>query len=109
MDRRFVEKLAVKPLEFYVNRYEYPKYVTVNEIEGGVIQARAIEAPIEKSKVDPTLLVLIATMKGCFHLPLYRIQEFFRQYGIEMSRQPLGNYYLQTAQVLEPLAEAIKW
>ena len=108
MERRFVEKLAVKPLEFYVNRYEYPKYVTVNEIDGGVIEARAVEAPIEKSKADPSLLVFIATMKGCFHLPLYRIQEFFRQYGIAMSRQTLCNYYLQTAEVLEPIANAIK-
>jgi len=108
IDRRVVEKLAAKPLELYVKRYEYPKYKVVGEVDQGLFEAPAVEAPIEKSKADCSLLVFIAMMKSCFHLPLYRIQEFFRQCGIEMSRQTLCNYYLQTAEVLEPLAEAIR-
>lgn len=63
--------------------------------------------PIPKCKVDISVLVTLVIDKYLYHLPTYRQQQRFKQYGIDLKYNTLSNWLNRIPDVLEPLFEVL--
>lgn len=59
--------------------------------------------PIEKGLPGPGLLAQIAVSKASEHLPCYRQEDILARHGVEIPRQTLCRWLLETASLLSPL------
>ena len=73
-----------------------------------IVQAAAPSRPIERGVAGPGLLAHVLTSKYCDHLPLYRQSEIYARHGVELERSTLADWVGGTAQLLEPLVEALR-
>jgi hypothetical protein len=53
-------------------------------------------------------LAHVVVSKYCDHLPLYRQESIFERHGLELSRQTMCGWVMASAQILEPVVEAMK-
>ncbi|WP_179091268.1 hypothetical protein [[Flexibacter] sp. ATCC 35208] len=85
------ERLAVQMMKLYVNVEERDIYIIKADERGKYKQLIAPPAshPIPKSKADITLLVMLLIEKFIYHMPLYRIQQRFKQYSIDLKYNTL--------------------
>ena len=95
------EKLACKPLEFYVKREVYPQYA-----------CRACEqvvapAVIDRGQADASLLAQVAIAKYVDHLPLYRQEAIYARSGITLARTTLAEWVGAVGVALQPLADRL--
>jgi len=97
------EKLAYKPGSYFVKRYIRPVYTSAKQPQTGIVCASLPEMPIEKARVDVSLLAHILVQKFADHLPIYRIEEILRRSDINIQRQTIGDWVLKLGEVLEPL------
>jgi transposase len=103
-----VEKLARKPAEYYVKRFVYPKYANPERPLAGIVRAPAPDFALPGGSYDESFLAGIVFDKCAMHLPLYRQEERLRGLGIEIGRSTLCRLYLQAAEALRPLYDALK-
>lgn len=96
-------KLAVKPPEYYVKRFVFPRYADPADVRRGVVCAPAPDFAIPGGSYDESFIADVVVNKTAMHLPLYRQEERLRGLGIEVSRQTLCGLYLGAAEVLRPL------
>jgi transposase len=96
-------KLAVKPPEYYVKRFVFPRYADPAAVRRGVVCAPAPDFAIPGGTFDESFIADVVVNKTAMHLPLYRQEERLRGLGIEVSRQTLCSLYLSAAEVLRPL------
>lgn len=103
------ERLAVQMMKFYVNVEERDIYIIKADETGKHKQLIAPPAPhpIPKCKADITLLVMLLIEKFVYHLPLYRLQQRFKQYGIDLKYNTISNWVNATIDVLKPLWELL--
>ena len=103
------ERLAVQMMKLYVNVEERDIYIIKADESGKHKQLIAPPAlhPIPKCKADITLLVMLLIEKFVYHLPLYRQQQRFKQYGIDLKYNTLSNWVNSTIDVLKPLWELL--
>ncbi len=73
-----------------------------------IVQAAAASRPIERGLAGPGLLAHVLTSKYCDHLPLYRQSEIYARHGVELERSTLAGWVGGSAQLLEPLVEALR-
>jgi transposase len=73
-----------------------------------IVQAAAPSRPIERGVAGPGLLAHVLVSKYCDHLPLYRQSEIYARHGMELERSTLADWVGGTAQLLEPLVEALR-
>lgn len=97
------EKLAYKPGSYFVKKYIRPVYKSKSSCSPTITCASLPEMPIEKCRVDVTLLAFILVQKFADHLPLYRIEEIMKRSGINIQRQTLCGWVLKLGELLEPL------
>jgi transposase len=64
--------------------------------------------PIEKSTAGASLLAQVIVAKVADHLPLHRQEKIFERHGVELSRQTMGGWLAQCADLLKPLYGAAK-
>jgi len=103
------EQLDFTPASYYVIEHVRPIYACpVSDCDSGVRQAAKPAQPIEKGLAGPGLLAHVITSKYCDHLPLHRQERIFARHGISLSRKTLCDWVLQSADVLKPVAEAMK-
>ena len=65
-------------------------------------------APIPKSIATASLLSQIITSKYQYALPLYRQEQMFKQYGIELSRKTMADWMIKSSELLTPIYQRLQ-
>lgn len=86
----------------------YPKYACQNEPQCGIGSAERPTALVEGNKYDTSVAAEIITGKYGYHLPLYRLQDYFAGTGWVPARSTQCHLLAQTHFVLEPLLDEFK-
>jgi transposase len=73
-----------------------------------IVQAEAPSRPIARGMAGPGLLAHVLVSKYCDHLPLYRQSEMYGRQDVELERSTLADWVGGSAQLLEPLVEALR-
>ena len=100
------EKLAVKPLEFYVQRDVYPQYAC--RACESVVAEPVAPALIERGQAAPSLLAQVVVAKYVDHLPLYRQQAVYARSGIDLTRSTLAEWVGAVGFHLQPLVDRLR-
>lgn len=96
------EELEMQPIQVYVNRYVRPKYAC-SKCKGYVSTAAAPARAMNKGIPGIALLAHLIVSKYADALPLYRQQQIFRRWGLELACSTLGNWVAYAAEVLRPI------
>ncbi|MEJ7739736.1 MAG: IS66 family transposase [Chitinophagaceae bacterium] len=98
-------KLACTDMRFHIKVLRRAIYMAPCSEEGNFKQliAPLPAHPIAKCKADISILVKLIIDKFIYHLPTWRQQQRFKQYGIELKYNTLSNWINRIADVLEPL------
>ena len=99
------ERLACKPLQFYVRRDVYPQYAC--RACEQVVAEPVAAAIIERGQADASLLAQVAVAKYVDHLPLYRQEAIYARSGIALSRTTLAEWIGAIGVALQPLADRL--
>jgi len=73
-----------------------------------IVKAAAPSRPIARGMAGPGLLAHVLVSKYCDHLPLYRQSEIYARQDVELERSTLAHWVGGSAQLLEPLVEALR-
>lgn len=76
--------------------------------EGQIKIAPAPTSPIPKGIATASLLAYILISKYQYALPLYRLEQMFANYGIEISRKTMADWVIRCAELLRPLFDYLK-
>ena len=103
------KQLACNYPEFFIKIIRRLVYMAEAEQPGTFKQliAPLPPHPIPKCKADISLLVTLVIDKYLYHLPIYRQQQRFKQYGIDLKYNTLSNWLNRIPDVLEPLYEVL--
>jgi len=101
------EELEVVPAKFFVNRYVRYKYAC-RQCQGHVSVGPLPPRPLDKGVPGPGFLAHLITSKYADALPLYRQQQIYRRYGLELPRSTLCGWVAYVAATLAPIVEALK-
>jgi hypothetical protein len=98
-------QLACAPLRWYIKVTRRLVYLVASEdkLYHKQLIAPLPPHPIPKCKVDVSVLVMLLIDKFLYHLPVWRQQQRFRQYGIDLPYSTLCYLINRTCEVLEPL------
>lgn len=86
----------------------YPKYACSGVPECGITSAERPTGLVEGDKYDTSVAAEIITGKFSYHLPYYRLQDYFAGSGWIPSRSTQYNLVSQSYFVVEPLLEYFK-
>jgi transposase len=64
--------------------------------------------PIPKSIATPSLLASVLIAKYCDHLPLYRQEQIWQRYGVDVPRQTMCNWVIKCAKLLSRIVDVMK-
>src|SRR5690606_26249571 len=100
------ERLACKPIEFFVRREIFPQYACrpCDSVQAAPVPA----AILDRSQADPSLLAQVVIAKYVDHLPLYRQEAMYARSGVELSRSTLAEWVGAVGAALQPLTEALR-
>jgi transposase len=76
------------------------RYCEAHDIKTPILKALAPNAVIPRSMVSPSLLAYVMNRKYAEAIPLYRQEQQFQHYGIDLSRQNLANWVVSGAEWL---------
>lgn len=100
------EKLACRPIEFYVQRDVYPQYAC-RACE--TITAEPVApAIIDRGIAAPSLLAQVLITKYVDHLPLYRQAALYARSGVALTRTTLAEWVGRCGVALMPLASRLR-
>jgi transposase len=102
------ETLEYQPPKLNVRVTKYPKYACENEPQCGITSAERPTSIVEGNKYDTSIAAEIITGKYSYHLPLYRLQDYFGGCGWTPSRSTQYNILSNTHFVIQPLLEFFK-
>ena len=97
------EQLSMRPAQFFVKQYVYPKYR--DRISGRIYQAPAIDGSFARFNVDESVAAHVVVQKLVDHLPLYRQSRIFERQQVELSESSLGDLFTQVANQLSQVYE----
>ena len=108
---RFEEQrqLACTPIEFYIHLIRRAVYMApaVESETFRQLIAPLPPHPIKKCKADISVLTMLIIDKFLYHLPVYRLQQRFKQYGIDLKYNTLCNWLNRLGDILEPLYQLL--
>jgi transposase len=87
---------------------KYPKYACDDQPQCGIASPARPAGLVEGDKYDSSIAAEIITGKYSYHLPLYRLQDYFAGSGWTPSRGTQCNILRQAHFVIEPLLEYFK-
>ena len=98
-------QLACEPLRWYIKTTRRPVYLVPSDdkLYHKYLSAPLPPHPIPKCKMDVSVLAMLLSDKYQYHLPVWRQQQRFRQYGIDLPYSTLCHLVNRTCEVLEPL------
>jgi transposase len=97
-------QLACDPLRWYIKVIRRPVYLSTEDgLDFTYLIAPLPAHPIERCKFDVSILVILVIQKYLYHLPVWRQQQLFRQYGISIPYSTLVHLVGRVCDVLEPL------
>jgi len=106
------EQLEFIPAQVKVIEHIRPKYSCRHcEQQGTDVSikiAPVAASPIPKSIATPSLLAQIITSKYQYALPLYRQEQMFRQFEIDLSRKTMAEWMIRCSELLEPIYQRLK-
>jgi len=106
------EQLEFIPASIKVIEHIRPKYSCRHcEQQGTEVTIKIAPvppAPIPKSMATASLLSQIITSKYQYALPLYRQEQMFKQYGIELSRKTMADWMIRCGELLVPIYQRLK-
>ncbi|MCP4335377.1 MAG: IS66 family transposase [Gammaproteobacteria bacterium] len=106
------EQLEFIPAQVKVIENIRPKYGCRHcEREGTKVAIRIAPvplSPIPKSIATPSLLAQVIISKYQYALPLYRQEQMFKQYGIDLSRKTLADWMIRCSELLQPLYQLLR-
>jgi transposase len=112
MKKEVRKELKVIPAQVMVT--EHVRYVYAcrscekNELSTPIIAAPMPKPAIRNSLASPSMLAHIMSRKYVEAIPLYRQEQQFKRYGINLSRQTLANWMIKASSSwLTPLYEAM--
>ncbi|MGL5085843.1 MAG: IS66 family transposase [Clostridium sp.] len=94
-------ELRIKPVEVEVVKHITYAYACrdceKNDVQVPIQKSKAPKAVIEKSIASPSLIGHIMADKYLNGLPLYRQEQDFKRYGIDISRQNMANWVIKAS------------
>lgn len=112
MKKEVRKELKVIPAQVMVT--EHVRYVYAcrncekNDISTPIVSAPMPNPAIRNSLASPSMLAHIMSRKYVEAIPLYRQEQQFKRYGINLSRQTLANWVIKASSTwLVPLYEAM--
>jgi len=102
------EKLEYEPPKARVRVTWYPKYSCQGHPECGITSPERPTGLVEGDKYGTSVAAQIITGKYGYHLPLYRLEDYFAGTGWTPSRSTQCNILAQAYFVLEPLLAYFK-
>jgi len=96
------EQLDVIPPSFKVIQHVRPKYAC-KQCQLGVSIASMPTLLLPKSIAAPGLVAYTITAKYVDHLPLYRQEQIWQRYGVDIPRNTVCGWLMKTAEICEPL------
>lgn len=85
------------------------RYCQEHDIKTPIMSAKAPNPVIPRSFASPSLLAYLLYQKFAVALPLYRQEQTYQNFGINLSRQTMSNWILKGSEkYLEPLYEQMK-
>jgi len=112
MKKEVRKELKVIPAQVMVT--EHVRYVYAcrncekNEISTPIVSAPMPNPAIKNSLASPSMLAHIMSRKYMEAIPLYRQEQQFKRYGINLSRQTLANWMIKASSSwLAPIYEAM--
>jgi transposase len=106
------EQLEFIPAQVKVIEHIRPKYsCRYCEQQGTEVRIKIApvpKSPIPKSMATPSLLAHIITSKYQYALPLYRQEQMFRQFDIDLNRKTMAEWMMRCGELLEPLYQRLK-
>ena len=100
------EMLEYVPASFVVIRHVRTK-LSCTQCDC-IVQTEAPSRPMARGIAGPGLLAHVLVSKYCDHLPLYRQSEIYARQDVELERSTLADWVGGSAQLLEPLVEALR-
>ncbi|MEZ0190466.1 IS66 family transposase [Ralstonia solanacearum] len=100
------EQLEYVPASFRVIRHVRPKLACT--CCDHIAQAAAPSRPIERGVAGPGLLAHVLVSKFADHLPLYRQSAIYAREGVELDRSLLAKWVGHSANLLQPLVDALR-
>lgn len=105
------EQLDWRPSTLFVTVHVRKKYARKEQLpesglslaEQNVAVAKKPAEAIAGCLAGPGLLAQVLVSKGADHLPLHRLEGIFQRQGVNLSRQTMDGWWLQTAEFLRPL------
>ena len=86
----------------------YPKYACQNKPECGIASPERPPSIVEGNKYAPSVAAEIITGKYSYHLPLYRLQDYFGGCGWVPSRGTQCNILANSFEIADPLLRFFK-
>lgn len=84
---------------------KYPKFACENEPECGIASPERPPGIVEGNKYDSSVAAEIITGKYSYHLPLYRLQDYFGGCGWVPSRSTQCNILANAFEIVRPLLD----
>ena len=106
------EQLEFIPAQVKVIENIRPKYSCRHcEQQGTEVKIKIAPvppSPIPKSIATPSLLAQVITNKYQYALPLYRQEQMFRQFEIDLNRKTLAEWMIKCSELLTPIYRRLK-
>lgn len=103
------EQLDYEPARFVRRRLIRRRYVHRTLREKPPVIADLPERLLDRSLPAPGLLAYILVSKYCDHIPLYRLEQIFKnRHGIRLSRQSMCRWMALAGDWLQPIYEHIR-
>ena len=100
------ERLACKPIEFFVRREVFPQYAC--RPCDRVVAVPVPAAILDRSQAAPSLLAQVTIAKYLDHLPLYRQEGIYARSGVDLSRTTMAEWIGAVGVALQPLVNAMR-
>ena len=97
------ERLRFEKPHMYVEVIKRPQYVVAGQPEQGVKSVSPPLSIVEGSKYDFSVVAAMVGLKFAFHVPTYRQQDWFAQYGWFPSRSTVNDLMNYAVDTIGPL------
>jgi transposase len=101
------EQLEIIPMQVRVIKHIRKTY-TCKACEAAPVTADKPAQLIEKSLASPSVLAMLLTAKYADGIPLYRFEKMLSRHGVDIPRQTLARWVIQSGEQLQPLLNLMR-